>query len=132
MCGIVGILLADERSHANQLLFDALTALQHRGQGKINVLLMLARLIFQQLLITIAPFVPYADAAGITSCGAGRFHARKDNGLVKDVFQAKDMLMLTVSAAAAPNNSQFRNRNFILDDALSLQACTDSDVLVPR
>jgi glutamine phosphoribosylpyrophosphate amidotransferase len=55
MCGIVGILLADERSHANQLLFDALTALQHRGQGKINVLLMLARLIFQQLLITIAP-----------------------------------------------------------------------------
>ncbi|KAG5188653.1 Amidophosphoribosyltransferase [Tribonema minus] len=67
MCGIVGILLADETSHANQLIFDALTALQHRGQ----------------------------DAAGITTCSNGRFFARKDNGLVKDVFQAKDMLLLT-------------------------------------
>ena len=38
-----------------------------------------------------------SDAAGMTTCDARRFHARKDNGLVKDVFQAKDMLLLTVS-----------------------------------
>jgi hypothetical protein len=37
MCGIVGILLGDEQSHVNQLIFDALTALQHRGQGKDRV-----------------------------------------------------------------------------------------------
>ena len=34
MCGIVGLLLAAEEGHANQELFDSLTALQHRGQGK--------------------------------------------------------------------------------------------------
>lgn len=34
MCGIVGLLLAAEDGHANQELFDSLTALQHRGQGK--------------------------------------------------------------------------------------------------
>lgn len=33
MCGIVGLLLAAEDGHANQELFDSLTALQHRGQG---------------------------------------------------------------------------------------------------
>lgn len=34
MCGIVGLLLAAEDGHANQELFDSLTALQHRGQGE--------------------------------------------------------------------------------------------------
>lgn len=34
MCGIVGLLLAAEDGHANQELFDSLTALQHRGQGQ--------------------------------------------------------------------------------------------------
>lgn len=33
MCGIVALLLADGNGHANQDLFDSLTALQHRGQG---------------------------------------------------------------------------------------------------
>lgn len=46
-----------------QELYDALIMLQHRGQ----------------------------DAAGIATLDKGRFFLRKDNGLVKDVFRAKDM-----------------------------------------
>lgn len=38
MCGIVGLLLAAEEGHANQELFDSLTALQHRGQGELALL----------------------------------------------------------------------------------------------
>lgn len=34
MCGIVALLLADSDGHANQDLYNALTALQHRGQGE--------------------------------------------------------------------------------------------------
>ena len=34
MCGIVALLLAEHDGHANQELFDSLTALQHRGQGQ--------------------------------------------------------------------------------------------------
>jgi glucosamine 6-phosphate synthetase-like amidotransferase/phosphosugar isomerase protein len=32
MCGIVGVLLEDPDAQVNQMLFDALTVLQHRGQ----------------------------------------------------------------------------------------------------
>eukprot|EP00930_Biecheleria_cincta_P023421 TRINITY_DN16929_c0_g1_i1.p1 TRINITY_DN16929_c0_g1~~TRINITY_DN16929_c0_g1_i1.p1 ORF type:complete len:941 (+),score=189.00 TRINITY_DN16929_c0_g1_i1:49-2871(+) len=64
MCGILALLLADPGSHANQLLFDGLTILQHRGQ----------------------------DAAGMATCNSkGRVHLRKENGLVKEVFTQKDM-----------------------------------------
>lgn len=66
MCGILGILLADEDAHVNQMLFDGLTVLQHRGQ----------------------------DAAGIVTSERGRLHLRKDNGLVKDVFQTHHMVDL--------------------------------------
>ena len=62
MCGIVGIV---GRSDVNQDLYDALTALQHRGQ----------------------------DAAGIFTC-ARKIHQRKANGLVRDVFQAHHMQAL--------------------------------------
>ena len=47
-------------------MFDGLTVLQHRGQ----------------------------DAAGIVTAERRRLHLRKDNGLVKDVFQTHHMLEL--------------------------------------
>ncbi|GKY93772.1 hypothetical protein MPSEU_000344400 [Mayamaea pseudoterrestris] len=67
MCGIIGVLLADKDQFVNQLLYDGLTVLQHRGQ----------------------------DAAGIvTTTKDLRLHLRKDNGLVRDVFQQHHMLQL--------------------------------------
>ncbi len=63
MCGIVGISAA---VNVNQLLFDALTVLQHRGQ----------------------------DAAGMVTNKDNRFFLRKDNGLVKDVFRTRHMTRL--------------------------------------
>ncbi|VAW64562.1 Amidophosphoribosyltransferase [hydrothermal vent metagenome] len=63
MCGIVGIV---GRSPVNQLLYDALTLLQHRGQ----------------------------DAAGIVTSEGNKFHLRKSNGLVSDVFHADSMSQL--------------------------------------
>ena len=57
MCGIVGVLMA-EGNPAVQTLYDALLALQHRGQ----------------------------DAAGIVTEDDGRLCLRKDNGMVRDVF----------------------------------------------
>jgi amidophosphoribosyltransferase len=66
MCGIIGLLLADENANVNQSIFDGLTVLQHRGQ----------------------------DAAGIVTSERGRLHLRKDNGLVKDVFETHHMMDL--------------------------------------
>mmetsp|Transcript_5164 Transcript_5164/g.12327 ORF Transcript_5164/g.12327 Transcript_5164/m.12327 type:complete len:565 (-) Transcript_5164:113-1807(-) len=66
MCGIVGLLLANEEAWVNQLIFDGLTVLQHRGQ----------------------------DAAGMVTADRMRLHLRKDNGLVRDVFQQQHMTEL--------------------------------------
>ena len=63
MCGVVGIA---GKSPVNQMLFDALTMLQHRGQ----------------------------DAAGIVTCHNGRLFLRKDNGMVRDVFHTRHMRAL--------------------------------------
>ena len=63
MCGVVGIV---GQSNVNQVLFDALTVLQHRGQ----------------------------DAAGIVTCDSGSLFMRKDNGLVRDVFRTRHMKYL--------------------------------------
>jgi amidophosphoribosyltransferase len=63
MCGVVGIV---GQSPVNQLLYDALTVLQHRGQ----------------------------DAAGIVTEDRGKFFLRKRNGLVRDVFHSRHMQSL--------------------------------------
>lgn len=54
------------RSNVNQSIYDGLTVLQHRGQ----------------------------DAAGIMTCDGYTLYLRKDNGLVRDVFQQRHMLEL--------------------------------------
>src|SRR5882757_9220928 len=63
MCGIVGFV---GHTPANQLIYDALSALQHRGQ----------------------------DAAGIMTSHEGELFMRKNTGLVRDVFQQRHMLAL--------------------------------------
>jgi amidophosphoribosyltransferase len=65
MCGVVGI--AGKRPVA-QVIYDALTVLQHRGQ----------------------------DAAGIVTVDQdNRLHPRRENGLVRDVFGQREMEALT-------------------------------------
>src|SRR5574343_56350 len=64
MCGIIGVV---GRSPVNQLLYDGLQVLQHRGQ----------------------------DAAGIATSSDGRFHMHKGPGLVRDVFRTRNMRELT-------------------------------------
>lgn len=63
MCGIVGIV---GKQFVNQLIFDGLTILQHRGQ----------------------------DAAGMMTYHDRRLYLRKSNGLVRDVFHTRHMLNL--------------------------------------
>jgi len=63
VCGIIGVVA---KSPANQLIYDGLTMLQHRGQ----------------------------DAAGIATNNDGRILLRKSNGLVRDVFQTRHMMNL--------------------------------------
>jgi len=60
MCGILGVVA---KSPVNQLLYDGLQVLQHRGQ----------------------------DAAGIVTGEGNTFHMHKGNGLVRDVFRTRDM-----------------------------------------
>lgn len=61
-----GIVGIVSKHPVNQALYDALLVLQHRGQ----------------------------DAAGIVTCENDRLHLCKDNGLVRDVFDAKQMMTL--------------------------------------
>ena len=63
MCGIIG---AVSKSGVNQLLYDGLLLLQHRGQ----------------------------DAAGIVTAESKTFHMHKGPGLVRDVFRTRDMRSL--------------------------------------
>ena len=62
MCGILGI-VGRPGVHVNQILYDGLTVLQHRGQ----------------------------DAAGMLTEHEGQFILRKSNGQVADVFDADRM-----------------------------------------
>jgi amidophosphoribosyltransferase len=60
MCGILGVVAT---APVNQLLYDGLQVLQHRGQ----------------------------DAAGIATEEEGRFHMHKGPGMVRDVFRTRNM-----------------------------------------
>ena len=63
MCGIVGVV---SHQPVNQMLYDALLLLQHRGQ----------------------------DAAGIATNHSSMFAMHKANGLVRDVFRTRNMRTL--------------------------------------
>jgi len=67
MCGIVGVV---SNAPVNQLLYDALLLLQHRGQ----------------------------DAAGIVTQQDGKFFMHKDKGMVRDVFRTRNMRALPGSS----------------------------------
>ena len=63
MCGVIGVVA---KSPVNQVLYDGLLLLQHRGQ----------------------------DAAGIVTSAFGTFHMHKGPGLVRDVFRTRNMRSL--------------------------------------
>ena len=63
MCGILGVMA---NTPVNQLLYDGLMVLQHRGQ----------------------------DAAGIATGDGDAFHMHKGSGLVRDVFRTRNMRAL--------------------------------------
>ena len=63
MCGILGVVA---RAPVNQLLYDGLLVLQHRGQ----------------------------DAAGIATSEGQTFHMHKGGGMVRDVFHTRHMRAL--------------------------------------
>lgn len=67
MCGVVGTV---SHSPVNQLIYDALLLLQHRGQ----------------------------DAAGMATMNGNSFTMHKANGLVRDVFRTRNMRSLVGSA----------------------------------
>ena len=64
MCGIIGVVA---KTPVNQLLYDGLLVLQHRGQ----------------------------DAAGIVTPSGQTFHMHKGPGMVRDVFRTRNMRALT-------------------------------------
>ena len=67
MCGILGVVA---RNSVNQLLYDGLLVLQHRGQ----------------------------DAAGIVTADGATFHMHKGGGMVRDVFRTRNMRSLLGTA----------------------------------
>ena len=70
MCGILGVVAT---TPVNQLLYDGLMVLQHRGQ----------------------------DAAGIATGEGDAFHIHKGSGLVRDVFRTRNMRALPGSMGIA-------------------------------
>ena len=70
MCGILGVV---SRSPVNQLLYDGLLLLQHRGQ----------------------------DAAGIATVTGKKFAMHKGNGQVRDVFRTRNMRALPGNSGIA-------------------------------
>lgn len=70
MCGVLGLV---SNEPVNQLLYDGLQMLQHRGQ----------------------------DAAGIVTAEGSMFHMHKGKGMVREVFRTRNMRDLTGHAGIA-------------------------------
>ena len=70
MCGVLGVV---SQNPVNQLLYDGLQLLQHRGQ----------------------------DAAGIVTTQNNTFYMHKGNGMVRDVFRTRNMRNLVGNAGIA-------------------------------
>src|SRR5580765_8388809 len=70
MCGILGVVA---KNAVNQVLYDGLLVLQHRGQ----------------------------DAAGIVTAEGATFHMHKGGGMVRDVFRTRNMRALIGDAGIA-------------------------------
>lgn len=70
MCGVLGLVAHEP---VNQLLYDGLQMLQHRGQ----------------------------DAAGIVTAEGNMFHMHKGKGMVRDVFRTRNMRNLVGEAGIA-------------------------------
>src|SRR5260221_452500 len=76
MCGILGIVA---RSPVNQLLYDGLLLLQHRGQ----------------------------DAAGIVTSDQNMLHMHKGSGMVRDVFRTRNMRDLAGNIGIAHSRTEY-------------------------
>ena len=101
MCGILGIVA---RSPVNQLLYDGLLLLQHRGQ----------------------------DAAGIVTAEHNSFHMHKAPGMVRDVFRTRNMRALPgdvglgqVRYPTAGGNTGFKPDSSTPSQAAPCDACHD-------
>ena len=106
MCGIIGILLAETDSvdtsnqnnnnnnDVNQMLFDGLTVLQHRGQDAAGIVT--ASCSTSTSTSTATPNTTTTNGTSVSNNNSKkwRLHLRKDNGLVKDVFQQHHMIEL--------------------------------------
>jgi amidophosphoribosyltransferase len=86
MCGILGVVAT---TPVNQLLYDGLMVLQHRGQ----------------------------DAAGIVTVEDDAFHMHKGSGLVRDVFRTRNMRALPGNMGIA--HCRYPTAGSAFDSALS-------------
>ncbi|HMW18033.1 MAG TPA: amidophosphoribosyltransferase [Accumulibacter sp.] len=86
MCGILGVVAT---TPVNQLLYDGLMVLQHRGQ----------------------------DAAGIVTAEEDIFHMHKGSGLVRDVFRTRNMRSLPGNMGIA--HCRYPTAGSAFDSALS-------------
>ena len=103
MCGIVGVVAKDQ---VNQLLYDGLLVLQHRGQ----------------------------DAAGIVTAEGANFHMHKGRGMVRDVFRTRNMRALVgafrhrairaIRRRAPPGRRPNRSRSTSIRPSASCSATT--------
>ncbi|OGA21648.1 MAG: amidophosphoribosyltransferase [Betaproteobacteria bacterium RIFCSPLOWO2_02_FULL_65_24] len=86
MCGVIGVVA---HGPVNQLLYDGLLLLQHRGQ----------------------------DAAGIVTSTRKTFHMHKGPGLVRDVFRTRNMRSLSGDMGVAHCRYPTAGSAFSVDEA---------------